>query len=289
MPSTATATTITAVAATAALLAYNATRSLRAASASSTALTEIDDLSDSDDLLTPDLITSLFDKLFLQMQQVVLQLSQQVQQIQMSGQVIPEKQLRALLKSEFERALLQLQEQVLEEADVDYDCFEEATWEFYKADGGNGKVKRAVERFQALYESVSGVDCKGWYPDKENDAAADSNEGGEKKELTPEELVEAATLYFEKITETMIQIADSYKSQGKDLKDPQTSQQYQMEASSDANEVAEKALLDSKGIKMSEFRAGIDKHSRVPSVGQALGMLQMKQQQELMAAGIPMM
>jgi hypothetical protein len=61
-----------------------------------------------------------------------------------------------------------------------------------------------------------------------------------------------------------------------------------MEASSDANEVAEKALED-MGISMSDFRSAIDKHSRIPSVGQTLGMLQLKQQQELMAAGIPMM
>lgn len=209
----------------------------------------------------------------------------------MSGQVIPEKQLRSLLKSEFDRALLQLQAQVLEEADVDYDCFEEATWEFYKDEGGggnNGKVKRAVERFQALYESVSGVDCKGWYPDKEKDGCTDDNDG-EKKELSPEELVEAAALYFDKITETMISIANNYKSRGQDLKDPQTSQQYQIEASTDANEIAEKALLEGKGIKMSEFRAAIDKYGKVPSVGQALQMMQLKQQQELMAAGIPMM
>lgn len=280
MPST--ATTITALAASAALLAYGATRLSSKSSPSD--ITDIDDLEE-DELITPDDVASVFDKLFMQMQQVVLQLSQQVQQIQMSGQVIPEKQLRQLLKSEFERALQQLQAQVLEEADMDADCLEEATWEFMEDGEKYPKVKRAVERFQALYESVSGVECKGWHPKKGNDAS--SGGGGDRKELSADELVEAATLYFDKITETMVEMANTYKSQGKDLKDPQVAQQYQMEASTDANEVAEKAL-EAKGINMSDFRKAIDKHSRVPSVGQTLGMLQLKQQQELMAAGVPM-
>ena len=279
MPST--ATTITALAASAALLAYGATRLSSKSSPSD--ITDIDDLEE-DELITPDDVASIFDKLFMQMQQVVLQLSQQVQQIQMSGQVIPEKQLRQLLKSEFERALQQLQAQVLEEADMDADCLEEATWEFMEDGEKYPKVKRAVERFQALYESVSGVECKGWHPKKGN---ATTGGGGDRKELSADELVEAATLYFDKITETMVEMANTYKSQGKDLKDPQVAQQYQMEASTDANEVAEKAL-EAKGINMSDFRKAIDKHSRVPSVGQTLGMLQLKQQQELMAAGVPM-
>lgn len=142
-----------------------------------------------------------------------------------------------------------------------------------------------VTKLQALYESVSGVECKGWHPNKEVESGGAG--GGSKKELTAEELIEAANLYFDKITETMVSMANSYKSQGKDLKDPQVAQQYQMEASTDANEVAEKAL-EVKGINMSDFRSAIDKHSRVPSVGQTLGMLQLKQQQELMEAGVPM-
>ena len=281
MPST--TTTITALAATAAILAYSATHLTKTTAATSTDLTEIDE----DDLITPEDVTSIFDKLFMQMQQVVLQLSQQVQQIQMSGQVIPEKQLRQLLKSEFERALGQLQAQVFEEADVDADCLEEATWEFMEDGERYPKVKRAVERFQALYESVSGVEVKGWHPNKGNESGATVG-GGNKKELTADELIEAATLYFDKITETMVEMANTYKAQGKDLKDPQISQKYQMEASTDANEVAEKALEET-GISMSDFRSAIDKHSRIPRVGQTLGMLQLKQQQELMAAGVPMM
>ena len=279
MPSS--TTTIAALTATAALLAYGATRLTKSHTAN---LQDIDDL-DEDDIITPDDVSAVFDKLFLQMQQVVLQLSQQVQQIQMAGQVIPEKQLRQLLKSEFERALSQLQPGVLEENDMDADCFEEATWEFMETPEKYPKVKRAVERFQALYESISGEEVKGWHPKKKEKATP---KGILKKEMTPEELVEAATIYFDTITEKMVEIAQSYKSAGKDLKNPSVSQQYQMEASTDANEAAEEEL-EKRGVSMSDFRSAIDKHSRIPSVGQSLGMLQLKQQQELMAAGVPMM
>lgn len=222
------------------------------------------------------------------MQQIVLQLSQQVQQIQMSGQMIPEKQLRQLLKAEFERALLACQAGVYEENDVDADCLEEATWEFMEEPDKYPKVKRAVERFQKLYESISGEDVVGWTPSKGKHDSTDEG-GATKRELSPEELIKAATLYFETLTEKMIEIAKEYMAAGKDLNEPQVSQQYQMEAASDANDAAEEKLKSEMDIVMSDFRAAVDKHSRVPAVGQTLGMLQIKQQQELMAAGVPMM
>lgn len=221
------------------------------------------------------------------MQNVVVQLSQQVQQIQMSGQMIPEAQLRGLLKAEFERALVACQAQVYEENDVDADCLEEATWEFMEEADKYPKVKRAVERFQKLYESISGEDVVGWTPSKGTNNS--SGGGAAKKELSAEELIKAATLYFETLTEKMVDIAKEYVAAGKDLKDPKVSQQYQMEASSDANDAAEEKLKSEMDIVMSDFRAAVDKHSRVPAVGQTLGMLQIKQQQELMAAGVPMM
>ena len=205
----------------------------------------------------------------------------------MSGQMIPEAQLRQLLKAEFERALVACQVQVFEENDVDADCLEEATWEFMEEGDKYPKVKRAVERFQKLYESISGEEVVGWTPSKGKDKS--SGGGGAKKELSAEELIKAATLYFETLTEKMVEIAKEYKAAGKDLKDPKVSQQYQMEASSDANDVAEEKLKSEMDIVMSDFRAAVDKHSRVPAVGQTLGMLQIKQQQELMAAGVPMM
>ena len=214
-----------------------------------------------------------------------MQLSQQVQQLQMAGQMIPEQQLRQLLKGEFDRALTQLQAQVFEDNDVDADCLEEAVWEFMEDEEEYPKVKRAVERFQKLYESISGEEVVGWRPGGKNDGNGAS---ASSKELSPDELIKAATIYFETITEKMVEIAKEYTEKGRDLKDPQVSQQYQMEASTDANEKAEAAMQKS-GVSMADFRKAVDKHSRIPAVGQTIGMLQLKQQQELMAAGIPMM
>ena len=224
------------------------------------------------------------------MQQVVLQLSQQVQQIQMTGQVIPEKQLRELLKSEFQRALTSCQAQTFEENDVDADCLEEATWEFMDKPDEYPKVKRAVERFQKLYESISGEDSVvGWNPNKKGNANKSGRDTTTKKDLSPEELMQAATIYFDAITEKMVELATSWKAAGKDLSNPEVMKQFQLEASTDANEAGEDKLLKELNITMSDFRSAIDKHSRIPSVGQTLGMLQLKQQQELMSAGVPMM
>ena len=62
-----------------------------------------------------------------------------------------------------------------------------------------------------------------------------------------------------------------------------------MEASTDANEAGEEKLMSELGLSMGDFRSAIDKHSRNPAVGQTLGMLQIKQQQDLISAGVPMM
>lgn len=282
-----TAATVAAVAAGCSILAYGASRLSKSSSSQQSKhdLAELDEIIDEDDCITPDDVVAIFDKLFMVMQQIVLQLSQQVQQIQMSGQVIPEKQLRQLLKGEFDRALLAHQTQVFEEQDVDADCLEEATWEFMENPEDHPKVKRAVERFQKLYESISGEDVVGWTPKK-----AKSSPSGiaAKKELSPEELMKAATVYFEALTEKMVEIAKSWQESGKNLRDPEVSKQYQLEASTDANEAAEEKLKAELGITMADFRSAVDKHSRIPAVGQTLGMLQIKQQQELMAAGVPM-
>jgi hypothetical protein len=260
-------------------------------------LAELDDVDDDlEDCIAPDDVVAVFDKLFLTMQQKVMQLSQQVQQIEMSGQKIPEKQLRQLLKAEFERALVACQEQVFEDNDVDADCLEEATWEFMERPEEYPKVKRAVERFQKLYESVSGEDVVGWTPRSSRvREGGGPDEGGisspssvARKDLSPVELMTAAAVYFDAITKSMILLSDAWKAAGRDFKDPDVVTQFQLEASTDANDAGEGKLESELGITMGDFRSAIDRHSRIPSVGQSLGMLQLKQQQQLTAAGVPM-
>ena len=275
-----------AVAAGCSLLAYGISRTRNSTKID---LSDLDEIDDEEDLITPELVEDIFDKLFISMQQVVMQLSQQVQQIQMAGQVIPEKQLRQLLKGEFERALTSCQAQVFEDNDVDAECLEEATWEFMESPDEYAKVKRAVERFQKLYDSISGSETFGWTPSKsKNDPAKTDTSVVVKKDMSPDELTMAATIYFDAITEKMIETAKSWKESGKDLKDPEVAKRFQLEACTDANEAGEEKLKSEMGVRMADFRSAIDKHSRIPSVGQRLGMLQMKQQQQLAAAGVPM-
>jgi len=55
-----------------------------------------------------------------------------------------------------------------------------------------------------------------------------------------------------------------------------------------ANEAGEDAL-QSMGISLNDFRGAIKKYSGDPEVRRTLTMLQMQQQQELMAMGVPSM
>ena len=120
---------------------------------------EIDEELDPEECIQPKDVAAVFDDLFMHMQAVLAQLSQQIQQLQMAGQMIPEKQLRGLLKVEFERNLSMKQEEIFEKHDVDEDCLRDATWEFMEQK--EPKVTKSVERFQKLFEQVSGE--KGMY------------------------------------------------------------------------------------------------------------------------------
>jgi hypothetical protein len=216
------------------------------------------------------------------MQSVLANLSQEIQKIQMTGQSIPEAQLRQILKSEFERNLTSQQAAIFDKHDVDADCLQEATWEFMDKANDYPKLKTAVERFQKLYENVTGEKTVGKRPGSSSALVADV------QDIPQDKLIEAAAVYFDALTASMGAIVKQFKAEGKDLKDPSVAQQLQMEFASVANDSGEKAL-DEMGITMDSFKSNIDKHSSDPQVGRSLAMLQMKQQQELMALGVPTM
>jgi len=109
-----------------------------------------------EDCIKPEDIVTVFDTLFTHMQKVLAQISTQVQQMQMAGQNIPEMQLRLLLKAEFERALVAQQVIVFEKHDMDEESVRDATWNFLRHGNEYPKVKRCVERFQKLYETITG-------------------------------------------------------------------------------------------------------------------------------------
>jgi hypothetical protein len=241
-------------------------------------VTDIDEEDSNSDNITPNEVAKIFDRLFLEMQGVLAQLMQQIQQIQQSGQTIPEAQLKQLLRAEMERALVVKQGMVIEEFDLDLDCLEEATWEFLEKEGEHNDVKKAVERFQKLWESATGDQVTGWQPGK----------AAEQKMiapiLSPEKTIEVAAHYFASLTDNMKVCVAKFKTEGKDLRDPPVQQMLNQEFAQTANDAGE-AALEAVGVTMEQFESSVKEHGDNPTVGRALGMLQMKQQQDLMAIG----
>jgi hypothetical protein len=235
------------------------------------------------EVITADDVCKIFDRLFMEMQSVLASLSQQVQQIQMSGQHIPEAQLRQILTSEFERALLAKQAKIFQEFDVDADCLEEAVWEFMQEQHAN--VVKSVERFQRLYENISGESVVGRRPGKQT---IEQEHHQPVEILDPTKTVEAAEVYFGALTNTMKDLVDSFHEEGKDLNDRLVAQELSMKFASVANEAGEEAL-DDMGVSLKSFQASVETHSTNPTVGRALTMLQVKQQQDLMNMGVPAM
>lgn len=243
-------------------------------------ITEIDD----EDFITEADVCKIFDRLFLEMQAVLAQLSQQIQQIQMSGQQIPERQLRGLLKGEFERTLAIKQQQVLDEFDIDESCLEEATWEFLEKEEEFPKVKAAVERFQRLWENISGESIVGVRPGKQ----MDTNPASGVEILSAPKVIEAAEVYFGAITEAMGDLVKRYKEDGKDLGQRSVAQELHMEFASIANDKGDEALKNI-GVTTAQFQKSIEANAQDPTVGRALAMLQMNQQRALMSMGVPTM
>jgi hypothetical protein len=241
-------------------------------------VSDIDEEDSNSDNITADEVAKIFDRLFMEMQGVLAQLMQQIQQIQQSGQTIPEAQLKQLLRAEMERALVVKQGMVIEEFDLDLDCLEEATWEFMEKEGEYPDVKKAVERFQKLWESATGDAVTGWQPGK----AAMLKEAA--PILSPEKTIEVAAQYFESLTENMKVLVAKFKEEGKDLREPPVQQLLNQRFAETANDAGE-AALNAVGVTMEQFESSVKEHGDNPTVGRALGMLQMKQQQDLMSIG----
>ncbi|KAI2510211.1 hypothetical protein MHU86_4243 [Fragilaria crotonensis] len=272
MPSSSTATLL--MAGSVVLAAAAASQFFPSGRSSNAGATEIND--EDEDFIDQDLVCMIFDRLFLEMQAVVAQLTQQVQQIQMSGQHIPEAQLRKLLTAEFERALVARQAQVFEDHDVDADCLEEATWEFVANE--ELRVVRAVERFQKLYESISGQSVVGRRPGVKVQSV-------EAQVLDAQKTIAAATVYFAALSNVMKQISAEFQAEGKNLQDPTVAMAFQQQFATLANDAGDEAL-ETMGLTMKDFQASVEANSQDPQVARSLTMLQMQQQKDLMEIGL---
>jgi len=255
--------------------------------ASTDDILDIDEMNDENDYITEDDVCKVFDRLFIEMQGVMAALTQEIQKIQMQGQMIPEQQLRQVLRNEFERALQLKQTQIFEDMDMDEDCLEEATWEFLEQEAEYPKVKRSVERFQKLWENISGESVVGKRPGKNGDVDTSAGVAKVTKLLEPTKTIETAEIYFSALTNAMGELVAQYKAKGKNLKSPAVAQELQMEFASVANDAGEKAL-EEIGVALTQFQKSIEAHSSDPTVQRSLAMLQMKQQQALMSMGIAM-
>jgi hypothetical protein len=233
-------------------------------------VTEIDDEDHQDqgDFITESDVCKIFDQLFTELQNAFSQLMNQVQQLQMAGQRIPEQQLQIIMKQELERALRMKQGPIVEMAGLDMDCFEEATWEFI--DQKNTKVQTAVERIQKLWQTATGELVVGWKPGKELVMS---------EPLGPDETVVAATAYFKALTECMRRLIQEYEIQEKDLQSPAVQQQLNLDFGTQANEAGE-AALEHLGYSQAQFEASVAAHKDNNDVARALTMLSMQQQQD---------
>jgi hypothetical protein len=235
-----------------------------------TTVTEIDDEDhpDQGDFITESDVCKIFDQLYLELQNAFSQLMNQVQQLQMAGQRIPEEQLQIIMKQELERALRMKQGPIVEMAGLDMDCFEEATWEFI--DQKNTKVQNAVERIQKLWQTATGEHVVGWKPGKELVMS---------EPLGPDETIVAATAYFKALTDCMRRLIQEYEVQGKDLQSPAVQQQLNLDFGTQANEAGE-AALEQLGYNQAQFEASVTAHKDNNDVARSLTMLSMQQQQD---------
>ena len=241
-------------------------------------VTDIDEDEDGGDYITVEEVTKIFDRLFREMQAIFGQLLQQIQAIQMAGQNIPEAQLRAMLRGEMERALATKQKMILEEFGMDYDCLEEATWEFLENEDDHPALKTAVNRFQKFWENISNEEHSGWRPGKQAEQVPPP------ETLSAERLVEVSQVYFDSLTSRMKELVAQFKAEGKDLKSPVVQHHLNLEFSEKGQSAGEEALK-AVGVSMAQFEHSVKAHSENPTVGRQLQMMQMKQQQELASIG----
>jgi hypothetical protein len=100
--------------------------------------------------------------------------------------------------------------------------------------------------------------------------------------LSAERTIEVAGVDFSALTECMKDLVAQYKSAGKHFQNSIVQQELNMEFAREANDAGEDAL-ERVGMSQNQFEASVKAHANNANVGRALGTLQMKQQQDLMA------
>jgi hypothetical protein len=228
------------------------------------------------DCITADEVVQIFERLYLEVQNVYAQLLQQVQQLQRMGQAVPPSQLKALFRQEMSRVLVLKQTAVCDEFDIDYDCWEEATWEFLQDDAHPG-VLQAVTQLQKFWEHATDEPVTGWRPGQ----AAQEEEAL----LTAERVLEVAARYFDAHAQAFAELVQQYQADGRDTTEAATQQALQRDfGAAMSQQDAGEAALEMEDVSMKCFEKSVAAHQNNPVVGRALGMMQMKQQQDIQNA-----
>lgn len=245
-----------------------------------------------DEFISADEVVKIWDRLFLETQQVVASTAQQLQQLIQMG-AIPESQARNIIANAIIESLPKSQAKVCNEFGVDYDCLEEATWEFIEE--ADQKVQKAVERFQSLFANFAGNrEFVGKRPAKLNTVAEGSNstprgatdvDDVETELLSADELIEAAQAFFTAATAAAKMVTDAAKTDGLDLQNPAAAQALVQELGAVTESLTEEALK-TFGLTTASFQAAITAQAQNPKIGRALMIVQQEHMVAMQAMGL---
>jgi hypothetical protein len=250
------------------------------------ALTDIDEETD---FITEDDVTQVFSRLFMEVQQTFNNIMQQLQQLQMAGQQLNETQVKMILKSELDRAIkIRYLELLKMYGDIEESCFEEATWEFLRDPVQYPSVDQEVTRFQKLWERMVGQPVSGWRPWNEegsDQSRTTSNATGPSPDLailSPERTVQMAQVYFDSLIEHMRSCIAEMKKKDPSVnfRNPATGEQLHNLFAPTAQDAGE-AALQAHGSTLDQFQLSVSAHAEIPSVGRALGVIQIQHQQQM--------
>ena len=262
-----------------------------------------------DEFITADEVVKLWDQLYVEAQHIASAMFQQLQQLIQVG-AIPESQAGNFIANAILESLPKLQTKVCNEFGVEYDCWEEATWEFVNE--GDVKVQKAVERFQSLFAHFTGNrefigkrpthqtstgasttttlpptanSTERTYPTAPNVMTEMDDIDTDPTPLSAEELIMAAQAFFNAATMAAKMVTDNAKANGVDLTDPVEARGLVSELGQVTESLTEEAL-ESFGLTTATFQETIAAQAQNPKIGRALMIVQHQHTMALQAMGL---
>jgi hypothetical protein len=256
-----------------------------------------------DEHITADEVVKVWDRLFLETQQVVASTAQQLQQLLQMG-AIQESQARNIIANAIIDSLPKSQTKVCNEFGVDYDCLEEATWEFVAE--GDSKVQKAVERFQALFANFAGnrdyvgkrpssmmaqppsngtTAARGTGTATATGGATDLDDDADDVDISPDDLIRAAQAFFAAATNAARATTQQAKMNGINLQDPSSAAAMVQDLGAVTETLTEEALQEF-GLTTASFQAAISSQAQNPKIGRALMIVQQEHMMAMQSMGL---